>query len=315
MSSESILGPRFTRWLKKRIPRAASVELAQRSIFVFPTKAGFNAGILLVILLLTAINYQNSMIYLLTFLLSVIFVLAIHLSFQNMQGLIITRQQVLPAFAGENLLVTLSLTSKYRRAHNSLTLSWPDECGATTSVEAQSQAVVQLTLNVTKRGKYQAGRLLIESVYPFGIIRTWSWLDLDVTGIVYPALKKGNPQPVTSAEGGQGEQSQGLGNDEFHGLRAYAHGDSLKHVAWKQFARQGQMLTKEFESPKVQVNVFSLADYAHVGLELALSHLCFDLVDAETRGQHYALDIAGSVSEMATGPAHLHGCLKNLALY
>lgn len=315
MSSTPSAAPFFNRWLQRRIPKTESVVLNQRSIFVFPTKAGFQAGVLLVVMLLTAINYQNSMIYMLVFLIAVMCVLTIHLSFYNLQGLAVTRLLVEPAFAGDNLLVTFSLSGKKEKPYHSVWLSWPNESEVSANVKANEVVTVQLTLATSRRGTLIAPRILIESVYPFGLIRVWSWLDLDVNGVVYPKSIKGEPIPASAADGGDGEVNMQAGSDLFNGLRNFNRGDSLKHVAWKQFARQGELLTKEFESPRTQSNIFSLDDYAHTSIEAALSHLCFDVLNAEARGEFYALDLKGECTEMKRGNDHLRVCLQSLALY
>lgn len=61
--------PRWQRWLNRRIPPASSVELNQRRVFILPTRQGGAFGLALLVMLLAAINYQNSLAYGLTFLL------------------------------------------------------------------------------------------------------------------------------------------------------------------------------------------------------------------------------------------------------
>ena len=51
------------RWLARRIPAGKEVTLDQRRIFIFPTRAGVLYVLLVVLLLLTAINYQNNGVY------------------------------------------------------------------------------------------------------------------------------------------------------------------------------------------------------------------------------------------------------------
>jgi uncharacterized protein (DUF58 family) len=266
-------------------------------------------------MLLTAINYQNSMIYMLVFLIAVMCVFTIHFSFDNLHGLTISKLLVEPAFAGDSVLVTFSLSGKATKPYYSVRLSWPNESEVSSDVKVNEVVIVQLALATTCRGILLAPRLLIESVYPFGLIRVWSWLDLDVKGIVYPKSIKGVPIPVSVSDGGGGDVKLYLGSDNFNGLRNFNRGDSLKHVAWKQFARQGELLTKEFESPKAQNNMFALADYAHASIETALSHLCFDILNAEARGEFYALNLGKSITEMKRGPEHLRQCLELLALF
>ena len=66
---------RWKRWLNQRIKPVSSITLDQKRIFIFPTGAGLLFGIMLFVMLLTAINYQNNSIYLLVFFLAGLFVL------------------------------------------------------------------------------------------------------------------------------------------------------------------------------------------------------------------------------------------------
>ena len=81
------VGRRFSRWINRRIPRSDNVLFSQKNIFILPTGAGVVFGILLLIMLITGINYQNSLIYLLTFMLGALFVGAMHQTHRNLSGL------------------------------------------------------------------------------------------------------------------------------------------------------------------------------------------------------------------------------------
>ncbi|MCF5826515.1 DUF58 domain-containing protein, partial [Pseudomonas syringae] len=80
--------PLWQRWLAKRIPPASRIALDHRRIFIMPTRTGLIFMLVLVLMLLVAINYQNSLAYGLTFLLMSIGVLAILHSYRNISGLI-----------------------------------------------------------------------------------------------------------------------------------------------------------------------------------------------------------------------------------
>ena len=67
---------RFREWVNRRIPPARAVTLDQRRIFIFPSRVGFFFGFCLLVMLLTAINFENNMSYALTFLLATLFVIA-----------------------------------------------------------------------------------------------------------------------------------------------------------------------------------------------------------------------------------------------
>ncbi len=54
---------RFREWVNRRIPPARSVTLDQKRIFIFPSTTGLFFALCLLVMLITAINYQNNMSY------------------------------------------------------------------------------------------------------------------------------------------------------------------------------------------------------------------------------------------------------------
>src|SRR5690554_7811058 len=92
---------RWRAWANRRTPAQDRRQFDRRSIFILPTTAGVVFGLLLVVMLLTGINYQNSLIYLLTFLLGALFVAAMHQTHNNLNGLELTLIQAGEGFAGD----------------------------------------------------------------------------------------------------------------------------------------------------------------------------------------------------------------------
>ncbi|MEE9254876.1 MAG: hypothetical protein V3U43_08070, partial [Pseudomonadales bacterium] len=62
-------------WLDRRFPPSRTVTLDRRNVFIFPTREGFAFGLLLLLLLLGAINYQNTLVFAFAFLLASLFVI------------------------------------------------------------------------------------------------------------------------------------------------------------------------------------------------------------------------------------------------
>lgn len=106
--------PYWNRWLSRRIPVAASVRLNQRRIFIIPSQVGLAFMVALLLMLLAAINYQNSLAYALTFLLSSVFVVAILHTYRNLAGLILKAGAAPAVFAGEPATFRVRLESSAR---------------------------------------------------------------------------------------------------------------------------------------------------------------------------------------------------------
>jgi uncharacterized protein (DUF58 family) len=138
---------------------------------------------------------------------------------------------------------------------------------------------------------------------------------MDLQGLVYP-----NPaphmNPVFTADNESGNAGLQLsGADEFSGLREYRHGDPPKSIAWKSAASLGVLLVKEYheggQTPLwIDWDSLTLSD-----TEARLSALCRLLIDADNSQQVYGLRLPGTAIAPAKGTAHLHHCLRELALF
>lgn len=318
---------RFNEWLDRRIPPANQVTLTQRSIFIVPSKTGWMFSLLLVLLLITAINYQNSLIYGLVFWLFSLGLSAMIFSYRNLSGLTIKVGNAVQGFAGNQIDVPIRLAA-VKRAHFNLSLSWQNEekalfkqakrsANKTQGEVLQSQETsVTMTLHLHARGYLKTPRLKIQSRYPFGLYTCWTWVTLNSPGIVYP---KPIFTPFIVAEG-QGDDLQteanlAIGNDEFLGLRSYQAGDSLKHIAWKYLAKGKGLLTKEYDNQQLSMQWLDWNSLQGKSEEARLSHLAGWVLQAEQENRAYGLKLPGQTIAPHYGDSHRQQCLEALALF
>ena len=186
---------RWQSWINRRIPPAKHVTLNQKRIFIFPSRMGFFFLLTLLVMLVAAINYQNNMSFALTFLLANLFVIAVLHTFANLAGLTIHAVRASPVFAGQHSEFEVRLSRTNNRQYYALHLKWQGGEGATVNLVDTDEVHVKLYLETSERGWHNPGRLLIESVYPLGLLRTWTWVDLDVHALVYPRALASGPLP------------------------------------------------------------------------------------------------------------------------
>lgn len=191
--------PRWQRWLNRRIPPGSSVELNQRRVFILPTRQGGAFGLALLVMLLAAINYQNSLAYGLTFLLLSLGVVTILHTYRNLAGLRLTALGADPVFAGERAGFRVRLESP-RRARQAIAVGWPERPLEYADLAGDAAAEVLLFHPTERRGWLRPGRLRVESRFPLGLLVAWSWVDLRQQALVYPRPQAGEPFLAPGAE-------------------------------------------------------------------------------------------------------------------
>ncbi|WP_068827257.1 DUF58 domain-containing protein [Pseudomonas sp. BMS12] len=310
------LKTRWRRWVARRIPAAAQVQLNQRRIFIMPDRVGAAFTVLLVLMLLAAINYENSLAYGLTFLLAAIFVIAILHTYRNFSGLILKAGASGAVFAGEQARFRVRLESA-EHAHQAIALGWPGQPLQTLDVPPGSERECELGLPALRRGWLRAERMRVESHFPLGILVAWSWVDLDQSVLVYPRPLAGD-LPLASGAGEdaeeEGRRASGQGADDYQGLRSYQPGDSKRRLHWKAFSRGQGLLVKDFAALSGRD---LWLDFQALGgdAEERLSRLCHWVLQLDTRQQPYGLRLPGCELAPDYGEGHREACLRALALY
>ena len=318
----TILAPIWQRWLVRRLPPSPEIILSHRSIFILPSGFGLVWLSLILLLYLFGTNYQNNLVIGLSILLLSLFNTCILYSYKNLAGLHLRAMTPPEAYAGETLTFPV-LISTHHSSHN-IQLNYPHNRTYTVqNVNAdEQQALVHFEYN--QRGNMSPGRLKIESFYPLGLCRAWSHVDLAISHLVFAKPMEAPLQ--LEADNVQSEQDLLLlagkhvaGIDEFKGLKPYVLGESLKQVAWKQWAQGRGMLSKEFQQPQGEPVWLRLRPDAK-RLETQLGQLSWQVNKLTQLEQYFGLHLPMPMGEdiliaPATGNNHRIACQKALALY
>lgn len=317
------LGFGFWRWLDRRIPPASPITLTQRNIFIFPTPTGFAFGGLIGLLILGAINYQSSLVYGVAFLLGSLFLVTILYTFRNLSGLRLELAGARPGFVGEDIEFSVRIvrpaagnnrSRRRRRGREGIQLGWPRSIMQWAELYDQEAATVRLYLVAPRRGFFRPGRMLVETYYPLGLLRAWTWVDLGARALVYPRpLFEDLPQPGTGRRE-EGELIDPQGSEDFSDIRDYRPGDPIKHILWRSYARGGDLAVKRYASylePRLWLDL----DAVRGSLEERLSRLTGHALQATRLDREFGLRLGGVVLKPARGEAHLERVLRELALH
>jgi uncharacterized protein (DUF58 family) len=321
--------PRLAAWWQGgQPPRGANssgtIVLSHRRVYIVPSRLGLFFGAALLILLVGSINYALSLGFALTFLLAGMGIAGMVQTTRNLAQLSLQTARIEPVFAGESARFRLVLDNAAQYDRPEILLRQPAS-GAQCRVDvaAGAAADAELAVPAERRGWQPLGRVLLETRFPLGLFRAWSYVQPESRCLVYPRPEPGAlPPPAPSSHAG-GTRARAQGSDDFSGLRAYQPSDSPRHVAWKSAARSDtlrtrgdDMLTKQFAGEAVAELWLDLADLpGSLGLEARLSRLAGWVLAAERGGAHYGLRLGGSELAPGRGDSHRAACLEALALH
>ena len=309
----------FVRWaLRVRPPEAAPIILTQRRVYVLPTRAGLAYGMALLIILLGAMNYNLSLGHALVFLLAGLGIVAILHTFRNLVLVSIRPGRCEPVFAGGEAQFDLVLENQRPDPRTSLRLFFEDDVPVEVDIGRRAATVATLTVPAARRGWLAMPRVTIETTWPLGLIRAWSYVVPDLNCLVYPEPAAKAPPLPWSGDSARGSTRDGRGVDDFSGLRNHQVADPPRHVAWKAVARQqdGPLLTKLFSGASAQqlwLDWNSLPEALDV--ERRLSILARWMLDADAAGLAWGLHLPGVRLPPDSGPAQLSSGLRALALH
>jgi uncharacterized protein (DUF58 family) len=313
------LGEPIRRWAYAWIRRRqgadrGSVVLRRGRIYILPTGLGLAFGVMLLAMLLGSLNYGNNLGLGLTFLLAALGLVAMQACHRNLEALVARPAGTEPAFAGRDVVFRLALANPggARRIDLEMTAALP--AAAPVSIEAGDESTIALHVPTRRRGYIVLDRIEIATRYPYGLFRSWAVLHPGLRCLVYPQPAADAPAPPR-APGDPGAGVVRRGEDDFAGLKDYHPGDPPRHIAWKAYARAGELLVKEFSGAAEPLAVFALDDAPGKDLEAQLSVLARWIVDAHARGETFGLRLPGVEIDPRPGDAQRRRCLTAIAEY
>jgi uncharacterized protein (DUF58 family) len=317
-SSRLPIGRRFDRWLLERVRRRrGAVELPltleYRHIYVMPTRFGAWFGVLLALMAVGGLNFNNNMTLLLVFLLGSIGLLTTLLAYRNLVGITVNAILAKPVFAGERATFQVLLKNAEERHRFGIQAITAD---AIDCVDIAPQHTRRLCLDqeAALRGWLEMTPFRIENRFPLGLFRAWSVLIPKARCLVYPKPAPHPPPLPKSGRGDQGAPHKGEG-EHFHGLREYQQGDPLRRIAWRTSARHQKLYSREMESPRDESCELNWYLMGPGNTEDKLSILTAWVLRAERRKIPYSLEMPGAALPTDLGEAHRDACLQVLALF
>ena len=322
MSALSFLLPssfrqRMDAWIARRNPPSSDrIHLHQRRLYILPTRFGYLYVMILLVLFLGSINYDNSMVYLLTFLLTALGFISMGQTHKNLLGLEVHLKSPKPVFEGDKLSLHFQIYNSHQSERYAIGFQYGNQPPVYARVRAGQSSIAELSLPSLKRGMYKMGGVTIFTRYPTGLFHAWGWLRYEIPVLIFP-------RPVFDGELTESLIDQPSGKnivdtadgDDFAGLREHRPGESLRHISWKAYAQGRGMLTKTFQDHAAPALWIDWSDVSANSLEGKLSQMTALVLQAHQQGRKYGLRLPGIEIAQNDSKEHKAECLQQLAIY
>lgn len=226
------------------------------------TRIGRRFVVITLLVSVAAFNTGNNPLYLLLGMLLSLILISGMLSDATLKDLDVSRQLPSRIFAGQPILVGLTLTNRKRRLPSfSLQVSerieglkredWPSSY--ILRVDACSSVHSFYRHTFPKRGIWQLQGFEIASSFPFELFRKGVEIVDPQMVVVFP-----QPAPVQGLivldylSGGSQLRPQPGQEGDYLSLRQYRPQDDVRSIHWKISAKRDQLITRELERPRSQ---------------------------------------------------------------
>jgi uncharacterized protein (DUF58 family) len=266
-------------------------------------------------MLLGSMNYNNNLSFGLTFLLTGLGFVSMHQCQRNLVGLELSFAGVDPVFAGQVAEFQIAITNHSKNRRPFLQIYAGTRSSKIADLAPGESRVFHLEIPTNQRGHVRLDRFGVRTLFPFELFRAWAWLHMDLQGIVYPKPADYAPEPPPTQTAHGHRQHDARGEEDFAGLRRFNVGDSPRHVAWKAYARSGELLSKQFSGADTSSQWFDFDRIDTDDVEQRLSILTRWVIDADQTHRDYGLRLPGHEFPPAHGEAHRHKALEALAFF
>ncbi|MEF3255473.1 MAG: DUF58 domain-containing protein [Deferribacterales bacterium] len=278
------------------------------------TKAGWLFIIITILLGFAAINTNNNLVFIVvSFMLGVMGVSGF-LGKGNLDKLKFKISQQGDLFAGEKGFIHLLIENKKRFFPTVLlNINILNRDRFLLYIERNGFREILMEITPTVRGYIRIDEITVSSPFPFKFFIRWKKYKVDLKFIVYP-------KPLWISDGIDGVSQRDetdrnrditLKMEELSNIRGYAN-DPARRIFWKQFAKSGNLYTKEYTGDESEIYVISFEDILmKYQVEDALSISTAIVLDAyNNRG-----DIAFQIKDKLYFPLFSEGVKKEILTY
>ncbi len=296
---------RWHQWLSKRFSVEHRKQLRQKDVLIFLYQQGYIFVSLVLLSFIAGVNYANNLILGFCFLMSAILCISFYITFKQLHDLNIEFLSPNVGQVGQPLSLKIIFTQSSARPRY-LWLKYQQH--SQILLLQHTHEVLELEFMPQQRGEWHYPVVQMYSVYPFGLVRAWTYFYLKKLCWIAPKALDLEQNRILPSQNEQHDL------DEFRDLREFQQGDRLQAISWKHVAQGQGLQVKVFEQqyapPHMQI---AYADMPVQGHEAKLSAMMGRIQHCELQQQAYSVSLPQAHLPFGLGEQHLQQAKKLLA--
>ena len=243
--------------------------LNQNKIYIYPNLNGIGLGLFIFFCFLISVFYQINSGLLVSIIIFFIFFISIFVSHQNINQLKINFQKEYLIEAEKNEIINFKILNLTDEKKLNIDVIYNNKKLGNFNFK-KKLTVLKLEHQNNLRGEFYLNKLILKSIYPFGVIRTKTNFYPNSKLIIYPKKIK----PIDSLLR-EFVISKTIKQDEFEGIDEYKYGDNYSKIAWKKSTIDKKYVKIFSDKKKISNSILDLDKFNHINLELLLSNVVY----------------------------------------
>ena len=243
--------------------------LNQNKIYIYPNLNGIGLGLFIFFCFLISVFYQINSGLLVSIIIFFIFFISIFVSHQNINQLKINFQKEYLIEAEKNEIINFKILNLTDEKKLNIDVIYNNKKLGNFNFKKKLTAL-KLEHQNNLRGEFYLNKLILKSIYPFGVIRTKTNFYPNSKLIIYPKKIK----PIDSLLR-EFVISKTIKQDEFEGIDEYKYGDNYSKIAWKKSTIDKKYVKIFSDKKKISNSILDLDKFNHINLELLLSNVVY----------------------------------------
>ena len=241
-------------------------------IYIYPNLQGLLLGLFVFFCFLISVFYENNSGLLISIVIFFIFFISIFVSHQNVNNLRIHFSTEYLIEVNKTGLINFKIINETKEKKLNIDLEIYKSIIRNFNLLDKIKEF-KIKYNYNKRGIYSLNKIILKSIYPFGILRTKINYQPLSKVYVFPQKLIPNQELLMEFKIHRNDNS-----DEFDGIDEYKRGDSYSKIAWKKSTIGDKKFVKKFESFKnSKKSILDLNKYSHIEFEKLLSYSVYIL--------------------------------------